>query len=124
VIDKKIMLNTPCTQYGVLWRLKLVPGDAVQEEYTEYSGVWYDDVAPALKELERARTNPRCADARLSRRKITYTELTGNAVEWAKENQKEWRNYLLTTSRAAALVRANLPEYCAANHVEYAEGAT
>lgn len=30
----------------------------------------------------------------------------------------------VATSRAAALVRANLPEYCAANPVEYVEAAT
>lgn len=87
--DKKIMLNTPCTQYGVLWRLKLVPGDALQEEYTEYSGVWYDDVAPALKELDRAAANPRCADARVFVRRTEYRELTGNAVKWLKGNSRE-----------------------------------
>lgn len=82
-------INSPesVTQYGVLWRLKLLPGDAVQEEYTEYSGYWYDDIPPALKELEYARTNLRCADARLFRRTITFTVLTGNAVEWGEEVQ-------------------------------------
>lgn len=88
-MDETINSHESVTQYGVKWRLKLLPGDTVQEEYTEYSGAWYDDVAPALKELERAMTNPRCADARLFRRKIIYTELTGNAVEWTKENRKE-----------------------------------
>lgn len=84
--EKTINPAVADTKYGVLWRTKGIPGDEVSEMYTEYSGAWYDDVAPALKELDRAAANPRCADARLSRRKIIYTELTGNAVEWAKEN--------------------------------------
>lgn len=84
-------INPPESEvkYGVLWRLKLPPGDAVQEEYTEYSGYWYDDITPALRELEYARTNPRCVDARLFKRTLTFAELTGNAVEWLKENSRE-----------------------------------
>lgn len=88
-MDKTINSPESVTQYGVKWRLKLLPGDTVQKEYTEYSGYWYDDIPPALRELEYARTNPRCVDARLFKRTLTFTELTGNAVEWLKENSNE-----------------------------------
>ena len=85
-MDEHINPDNPVTKYGVLWRPKGIPGDEVSEMYTEYSGTWYDDVAPALKELDRAAANPRCADARVFMRRTEYRELTKNAVEWAKEN--------------------------------------
>ena len=53
--------DNPVIKYGVLWRTKGIPGDAVSEMYTEYSGAWYDDIVPALAELDRAAANPRCA---------------------------------------------------------------
>lgn len=84
--EKTINPAAADTKYGVLWRTKGIPGDEVSEMYTEYSGTWYDDVAPALKELDRAAANPRCADARVFMRRTGYTELTGNAVEWGKED--------------------------------------
>ena len=77
----------PVSQYVVLWKQHPTPIEP-EPQFEQY-GDTYDDIAPALKELERAMTNPRCADARLSRRKIIYTELTGNAVEWTQENRKE-----------------------------------
>ena len=79
--------KNPVSQYVVLWKQHPTPIEP-EPQFEQY-GDTYDDIAPALKELERAMTNPRCADARLSRRKIIYTELTGNAVEWTQENRKE-----------------------------------
>lgn len=79
--------KNPVSQYVVLWKQHPTPIEP-EPQFEQY-GDTYDDIAPALKELERAMTNPRCADARLSRRKIVYTELTGNAVEWTQENRKE-----------------------------------
>lgn len=81
--------GVPAAKYGVLWRTKPIPTDDTPPGWTEYSGYWYDDIAPALKDLDRAAVHPRCEDARVFAKKITFTELTENAVEWIKEKQKE-----------------------------------
>ena len=83
-MSETIDVSKPQYQYGVLWKLKPVwEGDT--SDWTEYSGNWHSDIPPALKELERARVHPRCADARVFSKKIAYTELTNNAVEWLKK---------------------------------------
>ncbi len=80
-------VSKPQYQYGVLWKLKPT-WEGETPGWTEYSGYWYDDIAPALKELDRARVHPRCEDARVFSKKIAYTELTDNAVEWLEKEQK------------------------------------
>jgi hypothetical protein len=74
----------PVSQYVVLWKQHPTPNEP-EPQFEQYGGT-YNDVAPALKELDRAAENPRCADARMFMRRVSYTELTKNAVEWLKEN--------------------------------------
>lgn len=66
--------GVPVAKYGVLWRTKSLPTDDTPPGWTEYSGYWYDGIAIALDELECARANPRCEEARVFQAKITYTE--------------------------------------------------
>ena len=71
-------------KYGVLWR-SYTDLDEPGTQYRLYSE-WYDRLTDALAELECVAGNPRCADAKVYMRTVGYTELTGNAVEWLKEN--------------------------------------
>lgn len=87
-MSDRIDIKTPVTVYGVLWKVKPTTLDTVEPGWTEYSGYWYDDVAPALRELDRAAVHPRCEEARMFTKKITYTELTENAVEWMEEKKE------------------------------------
>lgn len=82
-MSDRINPRADVSQYVVLWKRVQTPNEP-EPQYEVYGGV-YDDVAPALAELDKAAANPRCADARVFMRRISYTELTKNAVNWLKE---------------------------------------
>lgn len=82
-VNPKITIS----QYVVLWKQHPTPNEP-EPQFEQYGGI-FDDVAPALAELDRVAQNPRCEDARVFMRRVSYTELTRNAVEWPKEINNE-----------------------------------